>query len=165
MWPDLGKPTVLSQPVKWLLFLRITDTFIYYSKYNDNITRGSQVCFSTRLFLHGANHWKASADSEGPLGGCNWTSQTHIISYMLASSSVVVCDWCGGLFGIWLQLGVPLSVFFLTKVLLPPSSPTSSCHPPALYKRYYWYYSRVSKSLPKSSRINHQQWLSLSTWS
>ena len=43
---------------------------------------------------------------------------------MLTSSSVVVCDWCGGLFEIWLELGVPLGVFFLTEALLPPSNPT-----------------------------------------
>ena len=36
----------------------------------------------------------------------------QIISYMLALSLVVVCDWCGGLFGIWLELGMPMGVFF-----------------------------------------------------
>ena len=30
---------------------------------------------------------------------------------LLASSSVVVCDWCGNSSGIWLELGVPLGVF------------------------------------------------------
>ena len=42
---------------------------------------------------------------------------TQIVSYTLASFSVVVCDWCGGLFDIWLQLGVLLGVFFLTILL------------------------------------------------
>ena len=27
---------------------------------------------------------------------------------ILALSSVVVCDWCDNLFGVWLELGVPL---------------------------------------------------------
>ena len=40
---------------------------------------------------------------------------------MLASSSVVVCDWCGDLFGIWLKLGVPLGIVFLVD---------SYCHHP-----------------------------------
>ena len=87
------------------------------SKHNDNITRGGQVCFSTQLFLCHANHWKASTDGEAPLGGFNRMAWTLIVSYTLASSSAVVCDWCGGLFGIWPGPGVPLSVFFLTEDL------------------------------------------------
>ena len=147
MWPDLGKPTILSQPVKLLLLLRIIDTFIYYSKHSDNITRGGQVCFSTQLFLHHAKHWKANTDGEGLLGGCNWTTWTHIVSYTLASSSLVVCDWCGGLFGIWQQLGVPLGVFFQTEDLLPPSYLHLLPPPARLYKCHSWYYSCASKSL------------------
>ena len=39
-------------------------------------------------------------------------------------SSVVFCDRCGGLFGIWLELRVPLGIFFVTEALLSPSYPT-----------------------------------------
>ena len=39
---------------------------------------------------------------------------------VIASFSVVVFDWCGDLFGMWLELRVPLGVFFLTEALLPP---------------------------------------------
>ena len=46
---------------------------------------------------------------------------TQIVFYTLALFSVVVCDWCGGLFGIWLQLEVPPGVVFLNEALLPPS--------------------------------------------
>ena len=53
---------------------------------------------------------------------------TQIVSYTLVLSSFVVCDSCGGLFGIWLQLGVPLGVFCLTEALLPPSHlPSPTC--------------------------------------
>ena len=165
MWLDLGKSTVLSQPVKLLLLLHIIDTFICYSKHSDNITRGGQVCFSTRLFRHRVKHWKASTDGGGPLGCCNWTAWTHIVSYKLASSSVVICDWCGGMFGIWLELGVPLGVYFLIDNLLPLPHPHRLPPPTRPYKRQSWYYSRASKSHPKSSRTNYQRWLSLSTWS
>ena len=34
------------------------------------------------------------------------------------------CGWCGGLFGIWLELEMPLGVFFLTGSLLPPPTLT-----------------------------------------
>ena len=33
----------------------------------------------------------------------------QIVSYTLALSSVVVGEWCGGLFGIWLELRVLLA--------------------------------------------------------
>ena len=161
MWPDMRKPTMYAQ-VKCTLLLHIIDTFIYYSKHSDKITRGGQVCFSTRIFLDHTNHWKASTDSEGSLGDFNSMAWTQIVSYTLALTSVVVCDWCGALFGIWLQLGVPLSVFILTEDLSPLSHPHHL--PPTHYKHHSWYYSRVSKSLPKSSRTNYQRWLGHSTW-
>ena len=68
---------------------------------------------STWLFHHRVKHWKASTDGGGPLGGCNWTAWTYIVSYKLPSSSVVICDWSGGMFGIWLELGVPLGVYLV----------------------------------------------------
>ena len=78
---------------------------------------------STWLFLGHANHWKASTDGEGPLGGFNRMAWTQVVSFGLASSSVVVCDCYGVLFGMWMQLEVPLSVFCLTEDLSPPSHP------------------------------------------
>ena len=44
------------------------------------------------------------------------------------SFAVVVCGWCGDLFGIWLELGVPLGVFFywIPVVATHPSLPTCS---------------------------------------
>ena len=54
-----------------------------------------------------------------PWGSFKRMVWTQIVSYTLALSSVVVCDWCGGLFGMWLQLGVLLGVFFLTH---PPTT-------------------------------------------
>ena len=42
------------------------------------------------------------------LGGFNRMAWIQSISQTLALSSVVVCDWCDCLFGIWLELGVPL---------------------------------------------------------
>ena len=90
MWPDLGKPTVLSQPVKLLLLLHVINTFIYYSKHSDNITRDSQVCFSTRLFLHRAKHWKASTDGEGPLGVViGW----HVPTSLVAQTAFFLWHW------------------------------------------------------------------------
>ena len=80
-------------------------------KHSDNITRSGQVCFSMWLFLGRAKHWKASTDGEGPLGGSYRTAWTQIVSYTLASSSVMVCDWCGGLFGIWLERCLWVSFF------------------------------------------------------
>ena len=53
---------------------------------------------------------------------------TQFVSYMLASSSVVVGDWFCGLFGMWLQLGVPLGVFCNwspVATLPPPPLPTT----------------------------------------
>ena len=48
---------------------------------------------------------------------------------MLLSSPVVVCDWCGDLFGIRLELEVPLGGFFLTGfLLLLHNLPPYKCH-------------------------------------
>ena len=61
-------------------------------------TRDGQVYFSTRLFLGHTKCWKANTDGKGPLVGFNRMAWTQIISYALTLSSVVVCDWCSGLF-------------------------------------------------------------------
>ena len=55
----------------------------------------------------------------------NGTTWIQSISQTLVSLSVVVCDWCDDLLGIWLELGVPLGVLLLTGYLLPPSTPTT----------------------------------------
>ena len=140
--PDLRKPSMYTQQVKCILLLNIIDTLIYY--WQDN-KRWPGLLFHM-AFLGHANHWKASTDGEGPLGGFNRMAWTQIISYTLAMSSVVVCGWCGGLFGIWLQLGVPLVFSNWSPVNTLPPPP-----PPTLYKCHSWYYSRASKSLPNQA--------------
>ena len=50
------KPTMYTRQVKCILLLHIIDTFMYYSKHNDKIARGGQVCFSTQLFLDHAKY-------------------------------------------------------------------------------------------------------------
>ena len=116
MWPDLKKLTIHAQVV-CILLLHIIDTFIHYQNtVIKKITRGGQVCFST-LFLGNTKQWKASTDGEGP----HRMAWTQIISYKLALSSVVVCDWCDNLLAYGWSFRC-LWVFFLTKSLLPPSS-------------------------------------------
>ena len=119
----MRKPSMYAQQVKCILLLHIIDTFTYYSKYSDKITRGGQVCFSTRLFFLAMWNTEKPVQTVRDLWGLNRMAWTQIISYTSVSSSVMVCDWCGGLFGMWLQLGVPLGIFFLTEALLPPSHP------------------------------------------
>ena len=47
---------------------------------------------------------------------------------MLVSSSVVVCNWCDDLFGMGLELGVPLGVFFLTVAITHPHHSSNYSH-------------------------------------
>ena len=64
----------------------------------------ARSAFPHSFFLAMQNTEKPVQDGEGPLGGFNRTVWTQIASYMLVLSSVVVCDWYGDLFGIWLEL-------------------------------------------------------------
>ena len=123
MRPDFGKLTTLSQ-VKYCSVSSIHSYTIKTQWLNTKRWPG--------LHFHTAFSWLCKTLRSqyrlcGTSGGYNRMAWTQIVSYTLASSSVVVCDWCGGLFGIWLQLEVPLSVIFLTGSLLPP---------PILYKRH-----------------------------
>ena len=135
------------------------------SKHCYKMTRGGQVCFSTWLFLdHAKWHWKASAGVNGLPEGFNKPRMawTQIISYMLALSSVVVCDWCGDLFGIWLELGVPLGIFFPTGSLSPPLTPTTHL---LLISTAPDHYSCAVKASQNQTRQTIRDDISLSTWS
>ena len=124
------------------LYNRYTHTL---SKHSDRITIDGQACNSQYRQC-------------GITGGFNRTPWIHSIFLSFASSAAVVSDWCDDLFGIWLELGVPLSAFLLTGSLLLSPTATTPSHPPNSNKHHPQHYSYASKSLPKSSRVNYQWW-------
>ena len=147
MWPDLKTDHFHTTSEMYFVTQYHRYNIIYHSytiKHSDKLTRNDQVCFSKRDFLSHAKHWKTSTDGGGLLGGSNRMTWTQIISETLASSSVVVCDCCGDLFGIWLELEVPLGVFSYWNPVAAPQ-PHHPPYPPTPYKCYSWYYSHASK--------------------
>ena len=149
LWPNLKNPTILAQQVN-APYHRYTYAL---SKHSDRITRDGQVCFSLQLFLGCAKHWESSTDGMGSLGDFNRMALIQNISQTLPLSCVVVCDWCGNLFGKWLKLGVPLGVFFTCWIPVATTSLMSAAP------------NITAMPVKASSRANYQRWLNLSTWS
>ena len=121
------KTNPLAQQVKCILLLHIIDAFIHYQNTVIDYQEMARSAFPRGLFL-------AMQNTEKPiqmvwdLWGFNRMAWTQSISQMLVSSSVVVCNWCDDLFGMGLELGVPLDVFFLTVATTHPRHSSNYSH-------------------------------------
>ena len=98
------------------------------------------VCFSTRLFVGCARHQEAST----------WHGSKAFHRYLLHLMLCFVTGTCGGLFSIWLELGVPLGVFsYCISIAATPALLTK-----VAYLKIFYAYTSIHLALKLVTIVN-----------